>query len=213
MNRWIDRERGKREKRKERDRLSLCLESSQCYLNEGSPAEMLTDDEENVRDGVGSPQTNSPTEFHLNQQTTNLVEPFSPTQNPTSNGTDELSPSTELRSSSPTKNLFGFNLTAATSSNASKRLNGTLNRLLQSAVNRPNGHNYVHLLNGSSSSSSPSASSSTNTNIMFDSTSKEPKLTAEINTQAIESKLSRKQKINKHFIIIFSVCSTFRKFV
>lgn len=171
-----------------------CLESSQCYLNEGSPADMLTDDEENGRDGVTSPQANSPIDYHQHQQTTNLAEPFSPTQNPTSNGTDDVSTTTnqsaELRSSSPNKILLGANFPASSSSSASKRLTGTLNRLLQSAVNRPNGHHYPHLLNGSSSS--PSASSSTNTNLMLDSTGKEPKLTAELTTQAIESKTSAK---------------------
>jgi hypothetical protein len=69
----------------------------------------------------------------------------------------------------------------ASSSTASKRLTGTLNRLLHSAINRPNGHHY-HQINGVSSS--PSASSST-----IDLTAKEPKISLEMSTQAIESKL------------------------
>ncbi len=72
-----------------------------------------------------------------------------------------------------------ISISASSSSNASKRLTGTLNRLLHTAINRPNGHHYHHI-NGVSSS--PSASSSTN-----DSTGKEPKLSLEMSTQAIES--------------------------
>lgn len=73
----------------------------------------------------------------------------------------------------------------ASSSSANKRLTGTLNRLLHSVVNRPNGHHYHHL-NGLSSS--PSASSSTATTALpIDSSGKDGKLALEMTTAAIES--------------------------
>lgn len=90
----------------------------------------------------------------------------------------------------PNKSTLLSNLpifSSSSSSNSAKRLNGTLNRLLNSITNRSSGHHYNHQ-NGLSSSSSPSASSSTMTATnVVDSTGKEPKTTLELNTQSIES--------------------------
>lgn len=157
---------------------------------------MLSEDEENGRDGQTSPQTISPRENSLHQQTTNPTDSFSPSQQPASDGTDDLStinPSNEYSTLSSNKIPISTNLPVSSSSSisttlTSKRLTGTLNRLLHSAVNRPNGHHYNHLVNGSASS--PSASSSTNTTNINDGINKEPKLTTEFTTQAIESKMN-----------------------
>jgi hypothetical protein len=102
------------------------------------------------------------------------------------------SPSSPLIQTLPNK------ISPSSSSAASKRLTGTLNRLLHSAINRPNGHHYHHHINGVSSS--PSASSSTTTTAtIVDSTAKEPKISLEMSTPAIESMFKRKF----YFIIIF----------
>jgi len=82
----------------------------------------------------------------------------------------------------PNKINVTTNLPVSSSSNSSKRLTGTLNRLLNSVINRPNGHHYHQ--NGLSSS--PSASSSAATTVV-DSTAKEPKISLEMSTQSIES--------------------------
>lgn len=71
---------------------------------------------------------------------------------------------------------------SSSSSTAGKRLTGTLNRLLHSAINRPNGHNYQPRINGVS----PLPSSST-TALVVDSSVKEPKTSLEMTTTAIES--------------------------
>jgi hypothetical protein len=86
----------------------------------------------------------------------------------------------------------------ASSSNSSKRLTGTLNRLLNSVVNRPNGHHYHH--NGLSSS--PLASSSATT--LVDSTAKEPKISIEMSTSSIES-MKKKTFFCRVFLKIFSM--------
>jgi hypothetical protein len=123
----------------------------------------------------------------------NCLSPLSQTK--PINGLDDVSTTTvikfeqdnELNSlspSSPSIQTLPNKISASSSSTASKRLTGTLNRLLHSAINRPNGHHYHHHINGVSSS--PSASSSTTTTIV-DSIAKEPKLSLEMSTQAIES--------------------------
>ena len=95
-----------------------------------------------------------------------------------------LSPSIQTL---PNKIFVTTNTPSSSSVTATgKRLTGTLNRLLHSAINRPNGHHYHHYINGVSSSPSTSASSSSTTAII-DSTSKEPKTSLEMTTQAIES--------------------------
>lgn len=67
---------------------------------------------------------------------------------------------------------------SSSSSAASKRLTGTLNRLLNSAINRPNGQHYHN---------NPLASSSNVSQTIIDSAANEPKASLEMNTQAIES--------------------------
>lgn len=139
-------------------------------------------------------------------QTIDQSHSLSPSQLTIANGNDDVSTTTPVAikleqdrdfscpsPSSPTSHVPQQNLaskaTGATtlpgSSSSNKRLTGTLNRLLNSVINRPNGHHYLHL-NGSSSS--PSASSSTATANALDSTAKEPKTSLEMSTQSIESK-------------------------
>ena len=142
-------------------------------------------------------------------QTIDQSHSLSPSQLTIANGNDDVSTTTPVAikleqdrdfncpsPSSPTSHVPQQNLaskaTGATnlpiSSSSNKRLTGTLNRLLNSVINRPNGHHYHHL-NGSSSS--PSASSSTATTAAanaLDSTAKEPKTSLEMSTPSIESK-------------------------
>ena len=112
------------------------------------------------------------------------------------NGLDDLSTSHLMKNeqenefhcsspSSPSIQTLPNKISASSStSTASKRLTGTLNRLLQSAINRPNGHHYHHH-QSNGVSSSPSASTTT---ALIDSTAKEPKISLEMSTPAIESK-------------------------
>jgi hypothetical protein len=135
-------------------------------------------------------------------QTVNPSNSLSPTQLIIGNGIDDVStttpivikveqdnefncqsPSSPSIQTLPNKMTVTTSLPVSSSSNSSKRLTGTLNRLLHSVVNRPNGHHYHH--NGLSSS--PSASSSTTTTTLVDSTAKEPKTSLEMSTQSIES--------------------------
>jgi hypothetical protein len=136
-------------------------------------------------------------------QTVNPSNSLSPSQLTIGNGIDDISattpiaikieqdndfncpsPSSPSIQTLPKKITVTTSLPVSSSSNSSKRLTGTLNRLLHSVVNRPNGHHYHH--NGLSSS--PSASSSTTTTTaLVDSTAKEPKTSLEMNTQSIES--------------------------
>lgn len=186
--------------------LHLCLESSQYYMGNHSPADVLSDDEENggnlhISNGdeddddgeQTSPHDLSASDYNNNQ----TINGFSPrSQTKAHNGLDDMSSSTtvikveqenEFNCSTPsppsTQTLTNKN-SLASSSAASKRLTGTLNRLLHSAINRPNGHHYHHPSNGVSSSPSASSSSAT---VLVDSTAKEPKTSLETNTQAIES--------------------------
>lgn len=189
--------------------LFFVSESSQCYVNDGSPDEGLTDDEENGinhhsnndRDGRASPNTISPSDYHQ-QQSINRSDSLSPLQMSAINSTDDGSTANAVKveqendfhCSSPSRSPSRQNISSkvaistnllASSSSANKRLTGTLNRLLHSVVNRPNGHHYHHL-NGLSSS--PSASSSTATTALpIDSSGKDGKLALEMTTAAIES--------------------------
>lgn len=146
-------------------------------------------------DGPPSPHRSSASDYN-NNQTSNPSNCFSPSM-PTrmNNGLDDLSTSNAVKNeqdneyhcsspSSPSIPTLPTKISASSSSTASKRLTGTLNRLLHSAINRPNGHHYHHQTNGVSSS--PSASTTT---ALIDSTTKEPKISLEMSTQAIESTL------------------------
>ncbi len=180
--------------------LHFFLESSQCYIGGNSPADVLTDDEDgNTNHHIinnGDNQTSSHSD-----QTVNRSNSLSPSQITITNGIDDVSTTTpilikvehdnDVNCSSPSSPLIQIlpnkinvttNLPVSSSSNSSKRLTGTLNRLLNSVINRPNGHHYHQ--NGLSSS--PSASSSAATTVV-DSTAKEPKISLEMSTQSIES--------------------------
>ncbi|CAF0787234.1 unnamed protein product [Adineta steineri] len=181
-------------------------ESSQCYTG-GSPVDVLTDEDDsrpnlhisNDDDIQISPHRLSTSDYNNDQRTNsnNCLSPSSQMKN--LNGLDDvsttttvikveqdndsksLSPSSSSIQTLPNKISITTNLPQSSSiSAASKRLTGTLNRLLHSAINRPNGHHYHHHINGASSS--PLASSS-----IVDSTAKEPKISSEMNTQAIET--------------------------
>ena len=106
------------------------------------------------------------------------------------------SPSSASVQTLPNKMTFTTNVPVSSSLNSSRKLTGTLNRLLHSVVNRSNGHHHHHYHhhrqqhphhNGLSSSSSPSASSSTTITTLIDSIGKEPKTNLEMSTQSIES--------------------------
>ncbi|CAF0839432.1 unnamed protein product [Rotaria sp. Silwood1] len=191
-------------------------ESSQCYMGGNSPADVLTDEDDsrpnlhisNDDEGQTSPHRFSASDYN-NNQTTNPNHCLSPSsQTKTLNGIDNVSTTTTTvikveqdndcnYSSSPSspppiqtlpnKISVTTSLPASSSSStAGKRLTGTLNRLLYSAINRPNGHHYYHHINGVSSSPSAS-SSSTATTLVVDSTAKEPKTSLEMTTPAIET--------------------------
>jgi len=138
-------------------------------------------------------------------QTVNPSNSLSPSQ--ITNGLDDVSTTTpfvikveqdnNFNCSSPSIQTLSNKMTVTTSLpvSSSKRLPGTLNRLLHSVVNRPNGHHYLH--NGLSSS--PSASSSTTiTTTPVDSIVKEPKTSLEMSTQSIES-------IKNSFFCVFNL--------
>jgi hypothetical protein len=184
-------------------------ESSQCYMGSNSPGDVLSDDDDdnggpNLHisneddDDQTSPHRSSASDYNNNQTTnpTNCLSPSSQTK--PMNGLDDVSTTTVIKveqdndfncssPSSPSIQTLPTKISASSSS--SKRLTGTLNRLLHSAINRPNGHHYHHHVNGVSSS--PSAASSSTTTINVDSTVKEPKISLEMSTQAIESILKR----------------------
>ncbi|CAF0984690.1 unnamed protein product [Rotaria sordida] len=192
-------------------------ESSQCYMGDNSPADVLTDEDDSGQnlhishdddDDDGnqtSPHRFSASDYNNNHQTNsnNCVSPSSQTK--ILNGIDNVSTTTTTTvikveqdndcnySSSPSSpsiqtlpNKISVTTSLPVSSSSSiagKRLTGTLNRLLHSAINRPNGHHYHHHVNGVSSS--PSASSTTT--LVADSTAKEPKISLEMTTPAIET--------------------------
>jgi len=195
-----------------------------------SPADVLTDDDDNgpnLRisnddDDQTSPHRSSASDYN-NNQTPNPANCLSPSsQTKPINGLDDISTTTTTvikveqdndfncsSPSSPSIQTLPNKISASSSSSAaSKRLTGTLNRLLHSAINRPNGHNYHHHINGVSSSPSASSSTTTTTTINVDSTVKEPKISLEMSTQAIESMFTTKFcfVIFKSF---FSFCTTF----
>ena len=203
------------------------LESSQCYLGGNSPADLLSDDEEiegtNHRHSMIN-HDDSQTSPH-SDQTINPSHSRSPSQTGMANGLDDVSTTTpapikaenetDFRCSSPLSppivpnkiSIVNPNLSvsSSSSSNANKRLAGTLNRLLYSAINRPNGH---HHQNGFASLS-PSASSSTTTQV--DSTAKEPKTTLEMSTPSIESESQSSIPSDYiRLILLSSFCSTLR---
>ncbi|CAF1950404.1 unnamed protein product [Rotaria magnacalcarata] len=187
-------------------------ESSQCYMGGNSPADVLTDEEDsgqnlhisNDDDGQTSPRRFSASDYN-NNQTTNSNNCLSPSsQTKIINGTDNVSTTTTNVIKVEQENDFNYSSSPsspsiqmlpnkisittslpASSSSAGKRLTGTLNRLLHSAINRPNGHHYHPHVNGVSSS--PSASSSATTTLAVDSTAKEPKTSLEMTTAAIET--------------------------
>ena len=184
-----------------------------------SPNDVLSDDDdENGQhlhisneddDGPTSPHRSSASDYN-NNQASNPSNCFSPSmQTRMNNGLDDLSTSNAVKNeqeneyhclspSSPSIQTLPTKISASSSSTASKRLTGTLNRLLHSAINRPNGHHYHHQTNGVSSS--PSASTTT---ALIDSTTKEPKISLEMSTQAIESTFFT--PLNPfHSIILFS---------
>jgi hypothetical protein len=167
-------------------------------MSRTSPNDMLTDDDEdrprnhhiiNNSDNQTSPHSD---------ETVNRSNSLSPSQITITNGIDDVSTTTpmvikieqdnDFNSSSPSspsvqtipnKVTVTHSLPVSSSSNSSKRLTGTLNRLLNSVVSRPNGHHYHH--NGVSSSSTASSSA------LVDPTAKEPKISVEMSTQSIES--------------------------
>ncbi|UJR30226.1 hypothetical protein I4U23_017764 [Adineta vaga] len=166
-------------------------ESSQCYMGGNSPADVLSDDDDmntnHHGDNQGSPNSD---------QTENPSNSLSPSQ--ITNGLDDVSTTTPIGVKLEQENEFNSpspsspsvqtlpNKINGTTSSSSKRLTGTLNRLLHSVINRPNGHHYHQ--NGLSSS--PSASSSTTTPTTTtgnDSNTKEPKGSLEMSTQSIET--------------------------
>lgn len=201
---------------------SLTESSQQCYIGGNSPADPMSDDEEenhhhhhhrriNIEHGR-SPHSD---------ETVNRSNSLSPLPLIITNGVDDLPTTTpvavkveqenEFNSSSPPSpsiqpipNKMSVTTSLPGSSSASKRLTGTLNRLLNSVINRPNGHHYHNGV-----SSSPSASSSATT--IIDSTSKEPKISMEMSTQSIES-----MKLNSCVLFLImkkffsSFCPTFR---
>ena len=200
--------------------------SQQCYMGGNSPADLVTDDEEETHSHHHHHQHRRTNVEHQrsphSDETVNRSNSLSPSQLTIPNGIDDVSTTTpvvikveqenEFNSSSPSspsiqtipnKVTLNTNLPGSSSSSSSKRLTGTLNRLLNSVINRPNGHHYHQ--NGVSSS--PSASSSA-TNIL-DSTTKEPKISLEMSTQSIES---TKINISLHSLNSFfsSFCPTFR---
>lgn len=215
-------------------------ESSQCYAGGNSPADVLTDEDDsgpnlhisNDDEGPTSPHRFSTSDYN-NNQTTNPNNCSSPrSQTKPINGIDNVSTTTVIKveqendfnySSSPSSpsiqtlpNKIPVTTSLpASSSTAGKRLTGTLNRLLHSAINRPNGHHYHHSANGVSSS--PSASSSSTTNLVVDSTAKEPKTSLEMTTPAIESMSLYKfdiennltRKLLSLFFLFCSFCTTF----
>jgi hypothetical protein len=171
-------------------------ESSQCYIGGNSPADILTDDE----DDQTNPNETSP----HSDQTLNPSHSLSPSQITITNGIDDVSTTTpivikveqdnDFNSSSPSspsiqtlpnKITVTTSLPVSSSSNSNKRLTGTLNRLLHSVINRPNGHHYHQ--NGLSSSPSSSTTTTTTTTV-GDGTVKEPKTSLEMSTQSIESR-------------------------
>jgi hypothetical protein len=188
-----------------------------------SPTDVLTDDDEDGhrnhhRINNGDNQTSPHSD-----ETVNRSNSLSPSQITITNGMDDVSRTTpmvikieqdnDFNSSSPSspsiqtlpnKMTVTNSLPVSSSSNSSKRLTGTLNRLLNSVVNRPNGHHYHH--NGVSSS--PSASSSATT--LVDPTAKEPKISVEMSTQSIESMNKIYSFLKKKNFFSFSLCSTFR---
>ena len=110
------------------------------------------------------------------------------------NGFHCLSPPSALVQTLPNKMTLTTNVPALSSLNSSRKMTGTLNRLLHSAVNRPNGHHHYHHQHQQQQrqhhnglSSSPSASSSTTITTLVDSTAKEPKTNLEMSTHSIES--------------------------
>ncbi|CAF0852143.1 unnamed protein product [Adineta steineri] len=169
-------------------------ESSQCYMGGNSTTDVLSDDDDmntnhqmtNHSDNQQSPNSD---------QTVNRSNSLSPQQ--IINGTDDVSTTTPVVIKVEQEN--DFNCTSPSSPSvqplsnkmtvtsvpipSSKRLPGTLNRLLNSVISRPNGHHYHY--NGLSSS--PSASSSTTTAAAVDSVAKEPKTSLEMSTQSIET--------------------------
>lgn len=170
-----------------------------------SPQDVMSDDDENGPhlhisneddiDEQTSPHRSSASDYNNNHQTSNASNCLSPSlQTRMNNGLDELTNNHLMKNeqenefhcsspSSPSIQTLPNKISASSStSTASKRLTGTLNRLLHSAINRPNGHHYHHQSNGLSSS--PSASTTT---ALIDSTAKEPKISLEMSTQAIES--------------------------
>lgn len=167
-------------------------------MNDESPTDVMSDDDESgmnhQRDEQTSPSMISPSDY-LNHQRINRSDSLSPSHQHLSNGTDDIATTTSngikleqenestrspSASASNLKTSLPVSSAAAAAAAASKRLTGTLNRLLHSAVNRPNGQ-HSHL-NGFSS---PSASSST---ITASSNPADQKATLEMSTQAIESK-------------------------
>ncbi len=197
------------------------IESSQCYIGGNSPADASTDDDDRNTNHRIINNGDNQTSPH-SDQTINQSNSLSPSQITITNGIDDVSTTTpivikverdrDFNCSSPTSpsiQTLPNKMTVTTSlpvssSNSSKRLTGTLNRLLNSVVNRPNGHHYHQ--NGLSSS--PSASSSATTTVV-DSIAKEPKISLEMSTQSIESMNQKFIFINLKRIIFFSVCSTF----
>lgn len=196
--------------------------SQQYYIGGNSPADVVSDDEDENHQQQHRRSPHS-------DETVNRSNSLSPSQLTIPNGIDDVSTTTpvlikieqenEFNSSSPssppppptsiqtiTNKIPIVTNLPGSSSSSSKRLTGTLNRLLNSVINRPNGHHYHQ--NGVSSS--PSASSSA-TNI-HDSTSKEPKTTIEMSTQSIESMSRKFFLFSVQFQInsSLSFCPTFR---
>ncbi|CAF3445406.1 unnamed protein product [Rotaria sp. Silwood1] len=180
-------------------------ESSQCYIGGNSSADVLTDDDDdgNTNHHITNNGDNQ-TSPH-SDQTVNPSNSLSPTHITITNGMDDVStttpiiikveqdndfhcssPSSPSIQTLPNKINVATSLSVSSSSNSTKRLTGTLNRLLHSVVNRPNGH-HSHHLHHNGLTSSPSASSSTTITTLVDSTAKEPKTSLEMSTQSIET--------------------------
>ncbi|CAM4854134.1 unnamed protein product [Rotaria socialis] len=190
-------------------------ESSQCYMGGNSPADILTDDDDDDDDNDEDDDGN--TNHHRtnngnnqanphSDQTVNPSNSLSPVQMTITNSMNDVStttpviikveqdndfhcssPSSPSIQTLPTKMIVATSLPVSSSSNSTKRLTGTLNRLLNSVVNRPNGHQYHHHHHNGVSLSPSASSSTTTTTTLADSTAKEPKISLEMSTQSIET--------------------------
>ena len=128
-----------------------------------SPTDELSDDDDgNTNHRVINHDNDDETSPH-SDQIRNSSNSLSPSHITITNGMDDVStttpivikveqdndfncssPSSPSIQTLPNKVSVTTSLPVSSSSNSNKRLTGTLNRLLHSVVNRPNGHHYHH---------------------------------------------------------------------